>query len=129
MSVSSNEEKDLNRKSNQVNQSLNSNKKWVKTRIFANSMDFNDFMEHVGMRLGERPRIIDDIIYHLTGRWLTENGQKIDEKDEFKEKKAIIPKAVDDEELNNMKKSMKKDHLKIFICIKLVTGWEWMCMT
>ena len=28
-----------------------------------------------------------------------------------------------------LKKSMKKDHLKIFICIKLVTGWEWMYMT
>ena len=68
-------------------------------------MDFYEFMDYVGNRLGDRPKIIDDLIFHLSGRQLSELNQRINEHEEL-EKKVTIPNKEEDEELIEMKKGI-----------------------
>ena len=39
------------------------------------SLDLNEFIQIIGFELGERPRIIDDLVTHLTGKILTDQQQ------------------------------------------------------
>ena len=41
-------------------------------KVLAHSLDFQEFKNLIGYELGERPKIIDDIIQHLTGKKLNE---------------------------------------------------------
>ena len=68
-----------------------------------------EFFQYVGLELGERPKIIEDLIYHLTGVKLVSPQQQIREEDEFTVKRATVPKAPDDEDLAHIKKNMHKD--------------------
>ena len=82
LSLSSNEERgDIARKTNQSRNSqlnttnMNLSKKPHKTKGHMDSLDLNEFIQIIGFELGERPRIIDDLVTHLTGKILTDQQQ------------------------------------------------------
>ena len=85
-------------------------------------MNKAEFFQYVGLELGERPKIIEDLIYHLTGVKLVSPQQQIREEDEFTVKRATVPKATDDEELAHIKKNMHKDQFKA-ICEAFSLLW------
>lgn len=57
---------------------------------------------------GERPEIIDNLVEHLTGIKYEPVKQSIREGEEFKA--PTMPKAANDDELGNFKKSLSKTH-------------------
>ena len=72
-------------------------------------LDWNDFLYYMDESIqGDRPEIIDDIVYHLTGVELVPLKQSIREEDEFPMSKALMPDHHNDEELANHKKTIAK---------------------
>lgn len=72
-------------------------------------LDFNDFFAYMDENLeDDRPAIVDDVVFHLTGVELAPVKQTIKEEDEYKQTKIVMPTAHNDEELANLKKSTPK---------------------
>ena len=72
-------------------------------------LDINDFLYYMDEAIpGERPEIVDDIVWHLTGCELAPVKQSIREEDEFPMSKALMPDHHNDEELANYKKQFMK---------------------
>ena len=72
-------------------------------------LDWNDFYTFMDENLeDDRPSIIDDIVYHLTGVELAPVKQAIREEDEYKQGKIVMPTAHNDEELASFKKTTPK---------------------
>ena len=72
-------------------------------------LDWNDFLHYMDDAFqGDRPEIVDDLVYHLTGIEIAPAKQSIREEDEYKHKRPTIPKADNDEIIADYKKQFPK---------------------
>jgi len=87
-------------------------------------LDLNDFMFYMDETFeGERPELIDDLVYHLTGVEMMPMKQSIREDDEFIVKKPTMPKADNDEQLLDYKKQFPKpQYQSIMGCFEKLWG-------
>lgn len=72
-------------------------------------LDWNDFLHYMDEAFeGDRPEIIDDLIYHLSGIEMAPAKQSIREEDEYAFKKPMISKGDNDEVIQELRKQLSK---------------------
>lgn len=71
-------------------------------------MEKEDFFYYMDDVFGERPELIDDLVYHLTGIEMLPVKQFISENAELELKKPCMPKADNDENLAELKRKLGK---------------------
>ena len=67
------------------------------SKVFLTEQDFLSYMDE--MFEGERPELIDDLVYHMTGVEMVPIKQSIREDDEFLIKKPIMPNADNNDDV------------------------------
>jgi len=72
-------------------------------------LDLSDFMQFMDEAFeGERPELVDDLVFHLTGVEMVPMKQSIREDEEFVNRKPVMPRPDNDENLAEFKKQFPK---------------------
>jgi len=73
-------------------------------------LDLHDFMQFMDEAFeGERPELVDDLVYHLTGVEMMPMKQSIREDDEFANRRPNFPNHTNDESMMEYKRVFKKE--------------------